>query len=124
MTGGSWWVIRGAVLRGGIAIATAGLRCLLSLSVMGECVCESSSESERNVENVCHREVRFVLGVIRRAQLQSSSESELSLLSVLFSRCLFVRLVANWMRRAIRAEILGRAGAEGKCAVMRCSGIG
>ena len=56
---------RGAVLRGGIAIATAGLRCLLSLRVVGEWV--SFSESERKVENVCQREVRLVLGVIRRA---------------------------------------------------------
>ena len=65
VTGGSWWVILSAVLQGEVSIATTGLRCLLHLRLVGVGVGESSSESEGNVEKVCQRDVRLVLGVDR-----------------------------------------------------------
>ena len=51
--------MRGVVLRKTGAMTTSGLRCFLSLSADGEGL-SSSSESDRKVEKVSHRDERFV----------------------------------------------------------------
>ena len=70
--------IRGAEVWNTVAVAMFGLRCFLRFKVAAEGSVGSSSVSEENVEKVCHREERLVVGLGCRALLQSSSESELS----------------------------------------------